>query len=185
LACALFLDLRWRLVRATMLNHLGEVAHVDHVAIDRTLDAVLGLTGRRPSVGTARSLRRRRDLGAADPWPANVGAAPVVAGAGWLRGRLQRCAISTSWRPVRSGTSSSTAGWSTRQAKALQVLDRRPGVSRDLSLSSGSRRRLSAAHAHRNPGDAERFFLPSRATPLGAGALPCAPITAANERSLP
>ena len=34
-----------------MLEHLGEVAHVDHVSIDRTLDEVLGIIDRHPSIG--------------------------------------------------------------------------------------------------------------------------------------
>ena len=61
------LDFGWRLVQAGVLEHLGEVAHVDHVSIDRTLDEVLGIIDRHPSIGAARILRRRRDLGA-EPW---------------------------------------------------------------------------------------------------------------------
>ena len=62
-ARSLSLDFGWRLVQAGMLEHLGEVAHVDHVSIDRTLDGVLGFIGRRRSIGASRTLRRRRDLG--------------------------------------------------------------------------------------------------------------------------
>jgi hypothetical protein len=54
-----------RIVRAFVLEHLGQIPTVDHVAADRALDEMVSLAPGRPADRPTRVLRRRRGLGAA------------------------------------------------------------------------------------------------------------------------